>query len=116
MKQQKIRTAILLLLTAFLLPAAAMVRTPDAIQVELEDDSLSQLEARLKTIDAELPQLARFNMRSGAGSVGHSSRFYGSNSAWSAYGDDVTNRLIHYVQGCAPSLRDAPLRFAPSNF
>jgi hypothetical protein len=27
-----------------------------------------------------------------------------------------TNRLIHCLQGCAPSLRDAPLRFAPSNF
>jgi len=33
-----------------------------------------------------------------------------------AYGNGVANRLIHCVQGYAPSLRDAPLRFAPSNF
>ena len=35
---------------------------------------------------------------------------------WSAYGDGITNRLIHCVQGYAPSLRDAPLLCAPSNF
>ena len=28
----------------------------------------------------------------------------------------ITNRLIHCVQGYAPSLRDAPLRVAPSIF
>ena len=37
-------------------------------------------------------------------------------SFWSAYGDGTTNRLIHFVQGDAPSLGDVPLRCAPSNF
>jgi signal transduction histidine kinase len=85
MKPQKTTAATILpLLMAFMCSVASpavgsdvgSVRTPDAIRTDLEDASLSKLEERLKSIDAELPQLARMKMRNGAGSVGHSSKYY----------------------------------------
>jgi signal transduction histidine kinase len=47
----------------------------------LKDFSLTQLEQRLKTIDADLEQLARTSLRSGVGSVGYRSLAHETNTA-----------------------------------
>jgi hypothetical protein len=57
-----------------LLLATGVASATERVQVPLESLSLPQLEQHLTEIDSELAQLARFNLRGGAGSLGYHTR------------------------------------------
>jgi signal transduction histidine kinase len=69
------RSSILLpfILATGLQSAAAETPPPN---VRLPKQSMSRLETRLQTIDAELETLAHYSLRSGSGSIGYRSREY----------------------------------------
>jgi signal transduction histidine kinase len=63
---------LLTIINLLLLPATSL----PAKHVAADDLSLSELEQRLESIDAELEQIAHYTPRSGVGSIGYRSKHY----------------------------------------
>ena len=71
-----IRTAIIVISLLIALTTSGSSAERSDTHAYLCDSSISQLEQRVKTIDSELAQLARSNMRSGVGSIGYESQLH----------------------------------------
>jgi len=90
---------------------------PVIADTSLHDQSITQLEQRLESIDIELEQLARHSLRSGVGAIGYRSRNYdhAKGAAWVGVEFGETVRLDELV--LVPAIwRDAEKGFRSDGF